>query len=89
MSIATAAGCVVVVAGLMICQPGNVITKFGVTGEDAIKVDPMAAALYDLSRDHAAIWGNLTDEKIEAAFADWGPRRHIPVDWSKVKGYQP
>lgn len=43
----------------------------------------------DASNLHKSLWADLTDAKLETAFADWGPRRHIPIDWSKVKGGKP
>lgn len=82
-------GCILVITGMMICQPGDRIVETYVAGDKPKGMVISAAFLGEASQSHQAAWANLTDAKLEAAFADWGPRRHLPIDWSKVKGYKP
>ena len=77
-------GCVVFKLGLLLCQPGDRFVETYVAG--GWQKQEESAFLSDASSAHRALWNNLTNEKIEEAFADWGPRRHIPIDWSKVRG---
>ena len=82
------------VAGYLLCTTpyGQVIepeTRGAVRLEGHWSQAAYDTEVHFLARTHKGLWWNLTDEKIETAFADWGPRRHIPIDWSKVRGYQP
>jgi len=82
-------GCVIFKMGLMLCQPGDRFIETYVAGDTPRMLLETRITLMGASDHHKELWGSLTDAKLEAAFADWGPRRHIPIDWSKVKGYKP
>lgn len=82
-------GCVVFKVGLMLCQPGDQFIETYVAGDTPKRLMETTAFIKDTSTFHMNAWAGLTDAKLEEAFADWGPRRHLPIDWSKVKGYKP
>lgn len=81
-------GCELFMTGLMFCANGTVLETY-VAGDTPQMFMETRAFIMDAAKHHQAVWGSLTDDKLDAAFADWGPRRKI--DWSKitVKAWKP
>jgi hypothetical protein len=81
------------VAGYMLCTtPYGQVIEPDYIGHVVLEGNPKQAAyvgaLHQLSTTHKGLW-HLTDAQLDQAFADYGPRRHLEIDWPKVNGYKP
>ena len=81
-------------AGYMLCTtPYGQVMEPDYRGHVILEGHPKQAAyvraVHDLSVTHKGIW-TMTDAELDLAMtAKFGPRRHLSIDWSKVKGSRP
>ena len=78
-------GCTMVMVGMMVCRPDYTVIQTYVAGDLPKRSFETSLFLKAASEHHQAVWGHLTDDMINAAFSDWGPRRYLPIDWSRVR----
>ncbi len=88
-------GCFVYMAGVLLCGPDHKVVHTYVAGEPPAPVvartgpEKHAMIKRHLSKLHRNLW-KMTDDELDLVMtAKYGPRRHLSIDWSKVKGYQP